>query len=101
MSDTPRFVDRRKPVNPTDLGWHLDKKVPLGLIMAMIVQIVAVTLFFADIKRDIELLKADNASLHRTDTSGSEQLRDTVINFNAQLNRMDAKLDRLIERQKP
>lgn len=38
--------------------WHLDKKVPLTLIFMMIVQISIAVWAIADIKKDIEVLKA-------------------------------------------
>ena len=87
--------DRRAPVYQ---GWHLDKKVPLTLIFAMIVQVVVVTMFFADIKKDVELLKADNLTLHKADESASTTLRESVAAMHFQLSRIDSKLDRLIER---
>jgi hypothetical protein len=38
--------------------WHLDKKVPLSLIFAMLVQAAMVIWAIADIKKDVEVLKA-------------------------------------------
>lgn len=53
---TPRpNPDRR---TPPEQGWHLDKKVPLSLILAMIVQVAMVIMAIADIKKDVEVLKA-------------------------------------------
>lgn len=39
-------------------GWHLDKKVPLSLIFAMVVQVIVVVWAIADVKKDVEVLKA-------------------------------------------
>ena len=95
------MTDHTDPRNdhraPTEQGWHLDKKVPLSLIFAMIIQVIVVTMFFADIKRDVELLKADNVTLHKADEVAGNTLRDSVATFNSQLSRIDMKIDRLIE----
>ena len=98
------MTDHTDPRNdhraPDSQGWHLDKKVPLSLILAMVIQVVVVTMFFADIKKDVELLKADNITLHKADEVASNVLRETVAAMNSQLSRIDMKLDRLIERSR-
>ena len=93
--------DRRALAPPPELGWHLDKKVPLSLIFAMIVQVIVVTMFFADIKRDVELLKAKTESIEQRYESDKLTLRDNLAILRDQFKSMDAKLDRLIERSKP
>ena len=52
----PREHDSRDP--PAEAQWHLDKKVPLSLIFALIVQTVVIVIAFQDVKKDVELLKA-------------------------------------------
>ena len=91
-------TERHAP--PEDTGWHLDKKVPIGLIIAMIVQVVGVTLYFAEIKKDVELLKADVVTLHTRDNKVEADLRDSIDLIRGQILRMETKLDRLIERSK-
>lgn len=81
-------------------GWHLDKKVPLSLIFAMIVQVIVVTMFFADIKRDVELLKADTAVLHQRDSQLVNDSDKQSLIIQGQYQRLEAKLDRLIEKSK-
>lgn len=93
--------DRRTPVPPPEMGWHLDKKVPLSLIFAMIVQVIIVTMFFADIKRDVELLKAKTEGIEHRYESDKLALRDNLGIMRDQFKGMDAKLDRLIERSRP
>ena len=79
-------------------GWHLDKKVPLSLIFAMLVQAGMVIWAVADIKKDVELLKADVSSLHVADKSQQDELKNAITVLQAHYVRMDSKLDRLIER---
>lgn len=90
-------------------GWHLDKKVPISIILTLLIYGISGLWFVADIKRDVEVLKAQQILQHareaeamaqqrdrdeRQDRSVSEalaQVRDAVREGNA-------KLDRLIER---
>lgn len=98
MTNEYQGDDRRAPTPPPDLGWHLDKKVPLSLIAAMIVQVVVVTMFFADIKRDVELLKAKTSAIEASSKDDRNTLRDNLAVIREQFTRMDGKLDRLVER---
>lgn len=50
MIDSTHQPDRRAPV---DHGWNLDKKVPLSLIFAMLVQAGMVIVAISDIKKDV------------------------------------------------
>jgi len=81
-------------------SWHLAKEVPITLIVTVVLQTVAVVWFFADMKKDIELLKADTAVLHKRDDRTASELHEVVAALTAQLDRLDGKLDRLIEREK-
>ena len=76
----------------------MDKKVPISLILALIVQAVAVIMFFADIKRDVELLKADVQGLHQTDAALKYEQKEDMKIVQGHYARLEAKLDRLIER---
>jgi hypothetical protein len=81
-------------------GWHLDKKVPISLIFAILGQAAMVIWAIADIKKDVELIKHDIDSLHARDTGIEAQTREYIRTINEQLTRVDTKLDRLIERSK-
>jgi hypothetical protein len=95
---TDNFVERRANPPPAQDGWHLDKKVPLGLIFAMIVQVVVVTMFFAGIQKDVALLKADVITLHQRDSRIEVDSKEAIKILQDHLTRIDQKLDRLIER---
>ncbi len=98
MTEDRRIEDRRAQPPAPEPGWHLDKKVPLGLILAVLMQTLALVGAYYQIKQDIELIKADAAVLHQRDTQTSIELRDAVQEIRAQFIRMDTKLDRIIER---
>lgn len=98
MSDTPYNGQERRNSTRALEGWHLDKKVPLGLIFTVLVQAGMVIWAIADIKKDVELLKQDSATLHQRDDRAEGTLRETIKMMQDQFARLDAKLDRLIER---
>jgi hypothetical protein len=89
--------DRRTPEAP---GWHLDKKVPLSLIFAMIVQAGMVILAIADIKKDVEILKAQSTLQVTRDTRQDSDMREAMSLLREQFSGMNSKLDRLIERDR-
>ena len=97
MSDHYTGEDRRAA---PDLGWHLDKKVPLTLIFAMLCQGAMVIWAIADIKKDVELLRADSIVLHQRDSHQSTDLHESVSLVREQYLEISDRLQRLIERQK-
>lgn len=80
-----------------DEQWHLDKKVPLSLIFAMIVQAAMVLWVVAGIRGDVEILKvqlqAQTSRADKQDQSSAESL--SLIR--GQLDKMENKLDRALE----
>lgn len=82
-----------------DEQWHLDKKVPLSLIFAMIVQAAMVLWAVAGIRGDVEILKvklqAQTSRADKQDQSSAESL--SLIR--GQLDKMENKLDRALERR--
>ena len=88
--------DRRYPTSESQ--WHLDKKVPLSLIFALLVQTVIVVVAFQDVKKDVELLKANQIVLHDRDTTQSNDLHDAMSQVRDQFKALNDKMDRLIER---
>jgi hypothetical protein len=86
-----RRIERKK-------SWHLDKKVPIALIIAMLTQFAGVIWFIGQLAKDIELLKADTAVLHQRDNQQTDSLKEALRLMQDQFQRLDSKLDRLIER---
>ena len=83
-----------------DNSWHLDKKVPLTLIFAMMVQTGAVVWAVADIKKDVEVLKMQAVGQHERDERQDKSASDAYTRLSVYLEKMDAKLDRLVEKRK-
>jgi hypothetical protein len=80
-------------------NWHLDKKVPVSLIIAMIAQIVAVVWAIADIKKDTELNKQAIEQLREADKFLMSETQRNLQIIQGHYARLEAKLDRLIERE--
>ena len=80
--------------------WHLDKKVPLSLIFAMLVQAAMVILAISDIKKDVEVLKAQAISQRDREDRQERINTETFQLLRNQLEKMDQKLDRLVEHRK-
>jgi hypothetical protein len=79
-------------------SWHLDKKVPISLILAIMVQFGLALLAYSDLKQSVALNTQDIAALHVRDTQQADSLKDALKVMQDQFQRLDAKLDRLIER---
>ena len=86
-------------MTPQKESWHLDKKVPLSLIFAMLVQAGMVIVVVADIKKDVEILKAQANTQKDRDERQDKTLAEVVSVLRTQLERMDGKLDRLTEKR--
>ena len=84
---------------PTKESWHLDKKVPLSLIFAMLIQAAMVIWAVADIKKDVEILKSHVTTQQDRDDRQDKSMSDAVQQFVSRLERIDSKLDRLIEKR--
>jgi hypothetical protein len=96
--ESERRALHTQPMQQEQSGWHLDKKVPLGLIFTILVQAGMVIWAIADIKKDVELLKQDTAALHIRDTLNTDSLKEALAIMREQYKSLDTKLDRLIER---
>ncbi len=86
-------------MTPQKESWHLDKKVPLSLIFAMLIQAAMVIWAVADIKKDVEVLKSQIMQQHDRDERQDKTVGEIVAELRTRLERMDTKLDRLIEKR--
>ena len=83
-----------------DENWHLDRKVPLTLIFAMLVQAGMVIWAVADVKKDVEILKVQATSQRERDERQDKSAAEAYQRLSYQLEKIDAKLDRLTEKRK-
>ena len=98
MSDeqhNPDFHDRYAPATQ---DWHLKKEINVTIIISVIGIAVALLTGYSDLKRDIALIQADNVTLHANDVQQAKDNDSALRLIRAQYEKLDAKLDRLIER---
>ena len=95
MTDEPMHERRKYNSNGQ---WHLDKKVPLSLICAMLIQAGMVILAIADIKKDVEILKTQMLAQHDRDDRQDKRGEDSTFLLRSQLEKIDSKIDRLVEK---
>lgn len=103
MSDTQpipsQFIERRAP---QEVSWHLKKEISLGLIIAIIIQIVAFVSFLDKMNGRMDLLAErqalDSAALHAADTRMAADFQVTVSELKESIKELNRKMDRLIER---
>ena len=81
-----------------DNQWHLDKKVPLSLIFAMLVQAAMVILAIADIKKDVEVLKAAMVQQIDRDSRQDRAGAEAVALVREDLREVKSMLQKLLER---
>lgn len=79
--------------------WRIDKTVSPSMIAAVVTFIVTGTLAYSDLKSTDNLLKADNANLHALFNHMESSEQETLAKISAQYENLNAKVDRLIERQ--
>ena len=80
-------------------GWHLDKKVPLSLIFAMLVQVVVVVWAIADVKKDVEVLKAAMVIQYDRDSRQDRAAGDAVGLVREDIKEVKLMLARLLDRE--
>lgn len=90
--------DRREAI---PMGWHLKKEVNLTIIISVISIAVTMVTGYSDLKRDIALIQADALVLHQHDAQQISDNSSAMGQIRSQYERLDAKMDRLIERRTP
>jgi hypothetical protein len=81
-------------------GWHLKKEVNVSLIITVVVTAFGCIGGYFDLKRDVALIQADLASVHLKEKELTADDTKNLAVIRAQYDRLESKLDRLIERQK-
>lgn len=89
----------RSDDDPNDNQWHLDKKVPLSLIFAMLIQGVAIVWVIADIKKDVEVLKAAMTLQADRDNRQDRAAYEAVALVREDLHEVKALLNKLVDQQ--
>jgi len=78
--------------------WHLDRRVPITLIVALILQTVTFVWFFSKMDSRIGALEAGVIVQRDRDHGQDNNVKEALANLRADIKEIDRKLDRLIER---
>lgn len=80
--------------------WHLDKKVPISIIVALLIYGVSGLWVIADIKKDVEVIKAQ--LIYQKERDDVQDIaRDSLLGLlRTQLANIEVKLDRIIESER-
>lgn len=85
------------PPDTTPRDWHLDRRLQITHLVSTVVLGVSAILYVAEIRKDVEVLKAKEAAQHQRDYSQDRQADQARAETLARMERIDNKLDRLIE----
>ena len=78
-------------------GWHLDKRVPISIIVTLVIQFGSGLWVLAEMRKDIDLLKMQVTQQRDRDDRQDLAAAQAVDLVRKQLERMESKLDRIIE----
>jgi Tfp pilus assembly protein PilO len=78
--------------------WHLDKRVPITLILAIIIQTLSFVWFFSKMDSRIASLEANLVAQRDRDDRQDSNVKDGLHTLRADIKEIDRKIDRLIER---
>jgi hypothetical protein len=82
-------------------GWHLDKRVPVSIIVVMLLQIVTVTWYFGKLDSRVTLIETTRIDFrsqqHDRDDRQDKDNAEKFTQLSEQLQHIDSKLDRIIE----
>lgn len=78
--------------------WHLDKKVPISIILTLLLQFGIGLWFVGKLEARVESLEAHKAEQSARDGRQDAAVVAATATMNSRLDRIDSKLDRLIER---
>jgi Tfp pilus assembly protein PilO len=91
-------AEEEKQQRPLDDTWHLDKRVPVSIIVTLLIYGFSGLFFIADIKKDVEILKVQQQTQSSVDDRQDRMVADALHQLRESVKEGNAKLDRLIER---
>lgn len=85
------------PATEPHNGWHLKKEIQVGHLISTIVIGLGAFTYVADIRKDVEILKVERAAQRDRDDRQDKATAEAFMLMRRQLDKMDLKLDRLME----
>lgn len=84
--------------NEKNVDWHLDRRLQITHILSTLALGIGAVLYVGDIRKDVEVLKVQTAAQIARDAGQDKTNEQERNESQARLDRIDAKLDRLLER---
>jgi hypothetical protein len=96
---TKRQSSRTRYAHQED-AWHLDKKVPLGMIGAILIQSVGLGMWIGGISKDVASLQSTVTKLEESSGKIARlgELDVEIRNMRESMNRIEATLERYLDR---
>ena len=92
MDDYGDSIERRREPE----GWHLDKRIPIATIMAILALAVGGIMHITQIRTDLEILRQQQAALSQRVERSEMANREYLQQIDRSLERLNDKLDRAI-----
>ena len=92
MDDEYDGADRRREPE----GWHLDKRIPIATLVAILTLAVGGIMHITQIRTDLEILRQQQAALSQRVERSELANREYLQKIGRSLERLNDKLDRAI-----
>lgn len=92
MDDEYDDADRRREAQ----GWHLDKRIPIATLVAILTLAVGGIMHITQIRTDLEILRQQQAALSQRVERSEIANREYLQKIDRGLERLNDKLDRAI-----
>lgn len=92
MDDYGDSIERRREPE----GWHLDKRIPIATIVAILTLAVGGIMHITQIRTDLEILRQQQAALSQRVERSEIANREYLQKIDRNLERLNDKLDRAI-----
>lgn len=80
--------------------WHIKREIQLGHLITTITVAVSVVVYVSKLEQRIALVEQQHQVQRDRDAQQDQATREAMATLRQQLDRMDTKLDRLIERER-
>ena len=92
MDDEYDGADRRREA----AGWHLDKRIPIATLVAILALALGGILHITQIRTDLEILRQQQAALSQRVERSELANREYLQKIDRSLERLNDKLDRAV-----
>lgn len=96
MNDSHEAMLEPKPPEP----WHIKREIQVGHIITTVTVVCAMVVYFGKLEQRIALIEQQAIAQHDRDERQDKASNEAISLLRSQLDKIDGKLDRLIDRSK-